>query len=212
MLPLFVCHVDIQRQSQTTRSSVAWARNKHTETLFWCIHVFGTPHRKVNTCIGQGSTRMLMTHYATQSILRYSVVHRDQCCSVWMHNSKTKTHCDNHWSNYFTTRENISNQTGVLHYSNNSSSKEQLFSKRRIILPVMKSQALTRVNCLPQGIPARQEQSLGAGREVTQFFWMCLSCMEKWLVQLVQKWSLTSTTTAQNHWCASQMAYSTLGL
>lgn len=124
---------------------------------------------------------MLMTHYATQSILRYSVVHPDQCCSVWMHNSKTKTHCNNHCCNYFTTRENISNQTGVLHYSNNSSSKEQLSSKRRIILPVMKSQALTTVNCLPLGIPARQEQSLGAGWEIRHFFWMCLSCVENGL-------------------------------
>lgn len=133
MLPLFVCHVDIQRWCQTTRISVAWARNKHTDIVLMraqCVHMFGTPYRKVNTCIGQGSTRMLMTHYLTKSILRYSVVNRDHCCSVQMHNCITKTHCNNHCSNYF---YHIYNQTGISHYSNNNYCKEQLSSKQRII-------------------------------------------------------------------------------
>ncbi len=83
--PCFLCLFAMWTSRDSVRPLETALPGPETNTqrhCSWCIHMFGTLHKKVNTCNGQGSTRTLMTHYATQSILRHSVVNRDHCCSM----------------------------------------------------------------------------------------------------------------------------------
>lgn len=89
----------------------------------------------------------------------------------------------------FTTRENILNQTGISHYSNNNiNCKEQLFSKQSLIYEN------TGTNNSLEELPS------------SGYSWK-FRCRSRGHTMGLSSRPQTSATTAQNHWCALQMNY-----